>query len=167
MEWKWIKTLLIVIFLCIDVVLGIMVYRDNKEHMLKPEVVEAVKEILEKRHISLSCDLEKVTTKRYMRKISISNEKEIVEKFIPLSEEKEWNYKGRRREIVSLTSVISLFLRDTDLKDTTITSIELGYYPEMAQINESVLVGEAIPVWRIVTGENTYLYNAYVGSRVE
>ena len=53
------------------------------------------------------------------------------------------------------------------MKDTTITNIELGYYPEMAQISESVLEGEAIPVWRIVTGENTYLYNAYIGSRVE
>ena len=109
MEWKWIKTLLILIFLCIDVVLGVMVYRDNKEHVLKPEVMEAVKGILEKRNISISCDLEKVTTKRYMRRLVLYNETEIVEKFISLSEEREWKYKGRRREIISLASVISLF----------------------------------------------------------
>ena len=62
---------------------------------------------------------------------------------------------------------ISLFLRDTDLRDANITRIELGYYPEINQIDENVLSGEAIPVWRIIVEEDAYLYNAYVGSKIE
>jgi len=166
MEWKWIKTLLIIIFLCIDVFLGIRVYQNNRDYLLNPEVIEATKSILESRKIKLSLELENVTTKRYMRKIALFGENELVEQFIPLSAEWDWKYKGRRREILSLASIISLFLRDTDLRDATITDISLGYYPELDQISESILEGEAIPVWRIIAGEDIYLYNAYVGSRV-
>ena len=54
MEWKWIKTLLIVIFLCIDVFLGVKVYRESQAYVLNPEVVEAVKSILMQRNISMS-----------------------------------------------------------------------------------------------------------------
>jgi len=167
MEWKWIKTLLIVIFLCIDIFLGVKVYRENQAYVLNPEVVEAVKSVLTQRNISMSFELENVLTRRYMRKISISGGREVVEKFIPITAEREWEYRGRRREIVSLTSVISLLLRDTDLRDVNISKIELGYYPEINQIDENVLSGEAIPVWRIIVGEDVYLYNAYVGSKIE
>ena len=167
MEWKWIKTLLIIIFLCIDVFLGVKVYQNNRDYLLNPEVAQATKDILKNRNISISFELENVVTKRNMRKVVLAGKSEIVEKFIPISADWYWKYKGRRREILPLTSIISLFIRDTDLRDTDLTSIELGYYSELDQIDESILEGEAIPVWRIVAGENTYLYNAYVGSRVE
>ena len=167
MEWKWIKTLLIIIFLCIDIFLGIMVYRDNRNYMLNSDVLVATRDILKSRNITLDFQLENVETKRYMRKISLSGEKEIIEKFIPLSEEENWKHRGRKREIVSLTSVISCFLRDFDLTDVKINNIELGYYPEMAQIDENVLQGEAVPVWRIMLEDKEYLYNAYVGSLIE
>ena len=167
MEWKWIKTLLIIIFLCIDIFLGIMVYRDNRNYMLNSDVLAATQDILRNRNIALDIQLENIQTKRYMRKISLSGESEMVEKFIPLSEEGNRKYRGRRREIVSLTSVISYFLRDFDLTDVKIRNIELGYYPEMAQIDENVLQGEAVPAWRIVLEDKEYLYNAYVGSLIQ
>lgn len=167
MEWKWIKTLLIIIFLCIDIFLGVMVYQENRNYMLNPEVLLATQDILKSRNLSLTFSLESITTKRYMRKIALSGENEMLEKFIPLVGENDYEYRGRRREIISLASAISYFLRDFDVRDTTISSIELGYYPEMSQIDENILSGEAIPAWKIVAGEKTYLYNAYVGSLIE
>ena len=71
------------------------------------------------------------------------------------------------RKILSLPIIITNFLRDTKLTDAVIKEIVLGYYPEMSQIDKTVLSGEAIPAWRIVLeDEREYIYNAYLGEQM-
>jgi tetrahydromethanopterin S-methyltransferase subunit F len=104
-----------------------------------------------------------------MKKITISNNENIKPKFIYLeeiSEEKDI-FIGRNRRLLTFPIIITNFLRDTKLNNVTIKDVKLGYYPEMSQIDKTVLSGEAIPAWRIVleTGEE-YIYNAYLGERM-
>ena len=120
---------------------------------------------------NIKCDFEwtNIEAKKYMRKIKISNDKNIEEKFLPIASlpEKEVNYTGRNRKIILPTTVIINFLRDSKLKDITIKSITLGYYPEINQIDKTVLSGEATPAWQVLLDDGMeYIYNAYLGDLI-
>lgn len=168
MEWKWIKSFLIIIFIILNCFLGYQVYQRNQFNAINSESIASVKSILESRNIVCNFDFSKVQTKGYMKKISITNSYNIEPSFISIDKLAEDEvYIGRNRQILSLPIVITSFLRDTKLDNIVIKNILLGYYPEMSQIDKTVLSGEAIPAWCIVleNGEE-YIYNAYLGEKM-
>lgn len=166
MEWKWIKTLLIFLFLILNCFLGYQVYQRNSIAVINPEAVEALEEILSSKNITYNFKLNDIEVKKYMKLINISNEKNIEEKFIPISQlAPDVEYSGRNREILTLPAIIINFIRETKVSDVSIESISLGYYPEINQIDKNVLSGEATPVWLISLGNgDEYVYNAYLGN---
>ena len=169
MEWKWVKTLLIFFFLILNMFLGYQVYRQNTISVVNFKTIESLNSILASRNIGCDFSLTNIETKKYMKKIKISNEDIIEEKFLPMASfsSEEVGYSGRNREIMTLPSVLVSFLRETKIKDTNIESIILGYYPEISQIDKEILSGEATPAWQIKleSGEE-YIYNAYTGNRI-
>ena len=169
MEWKWVKTLLIFFFLILNVFLGYQVYQRNATSVVNSKTVESLNSILASRNIGCDFLLNNIETKKYMRKIKISNEDIIEEKFLPIASfsPEEVGYSGRNREIITLPSVLVSFLRETKIKDANIENIVLGYYPEISQIDKEILSGEATPAWQIKleSGEE-YIYNAYTGNRI-
>lgn len=168
MEWKWVKSLLIVLFIILNCFLGYQVYQRNSIAVINPEAIEALEDILGSKNITCDFKLNNIEVKKYMKKINIINEKNIEEKFIPISSiGKEMEYTGRNREIISLPAIMINFIRDTKISDVTIKSIVLGYYPEINQIDKNVLSGEATPAWLISLGSgDEYIYNAYLGDLI-
>ena len=169
LEWKWVKSLLIFLFLILDCFLGYQVYQRNTISVVNTETMASLNTILGTNNIKCDFEWTSIETKRYMRKIKISNDKNIEEKFLPSSSlsEKDINYSGRNRKIIPPTTVIINFLRDSKLKDITIESITLGYYPEINQIDKTVLSGEATPAWQILLDyKREYIYNAYLGDLI-
>ena len=169
MEWKWIKSFLIIVFIVLNCFLGYKVYQRNHFSTVNSEGVASVKSILESRNVICNFDFNKIEVKGYMRKISISNNYNIEPRFIRIDELKdnEELYIGRNRRSLGLPVIITSFLRDTKLMDSAVDKIELGYYPEMSQIDKTVLSGEAIPAWRILLNDGTeYIYNAYLGEQM-
>ena len=169
MEWKWVKSFLILVFIILNCFLGYKVYQRNQAVTITAESIESIRSILEARNIKCDFDLAKVETRGYMRKISISNSENIEPKFIFISEivnDKEI-YIGRNRSVLSFPIILTNFIRDMKFENITIKEIVLGYYPEMSQIDKTVLSGEAIPAWRIVLDDGTeYIYNAYLGEQM-
>lgn len=169
MEWKWVKNFLIIVFIILNCFLGYKVYQKYQLTTVNSESITSINNILQTRNITCSFDLEKIEAKGYMKKISISNNYNIEPQFIKINEIEDNSeiYIGRNRRLLMLPIIITNFLRDTKLQDVTINEIVLGYFPEMSQIDKTVLSGEAIPAWRIVldNGEE-YIYNAYLGERM-
>ena len=169
MEWKWIKSFLIFVFIVLNCFLGYKVYQRNQAVTVNTESIESIQSILKARNINCDFDLSKVEVRGYMRKISISNNENIEPKFIFLNEvasDKDI-YIGRNRKILSFPIILTNFIRDMKFENITIKEIVLGYYPEMSQIDKTVLSGEAIPAWRIVLEDGTeYIYNAYLGEQM-
>ena len=166
LEWKWVKSLLIFLFIILDCFLGYQVYQRNTISVVNTETMASLNNILATNNIKCDFEWSSIESKKYMRKIKISNDKNIEEMFLPRTSllEKEINYTGRNRKIIPVTSVIVNFLRDSKLKDITIKGITLGYYPEINQIDKTVLSGEATPAWQILLDdEQEYIYNAYLG----
>ena len=169
MEWRWVKSFLIIVFIILNSFLGYQVYQRNQLGVVNSESIISIKNILNSRNINCTFDFNDIAVKGYMKKISISNNKNIEPEFININEllVEEDIYIGRNRKILSLPIVITNFLRDTKLTDVVIKDIILGYYPEMSQIDKTVLSGEAIPAWRIVLeDEREYIYNAYLGEQM-
>ena len=170
LEWKWVKNLLIILFLILDCFLGYQVYQRNMVSAINPDSLKALESILSTQNITYDLKFSEIETKKYMRKINISNEENIEEKFIPISdiEKQAVEYKGRNREIISLTSVLASFIRESKIKDAHIEEIALGYYPEISQIDKNILFGEATPAWIIeLSNGQTYIYNAYRGDMIK
>lgn len=168
MEWKWIKTLLIIIFICINCFLLYQIRQKDNAVATNSEMIGAIREIFINRNIQCDIELEKIEYRGRMKKIIIADEENLSESFISLTESEGKETIGRNREIVLIPLMISNFIRDTGIKDVTIEKIELGYFPELSQIDKNVLSGEAIPAWRIKlgTGEE-YIYNAYLGEKMK
>jgi len=169
LEWKWVKSLLILLFLILNAFLGYQVYQHNTVSVINSDAVNSLNVILESNNIKCNFELADIEVKKYMKKINIRNEKNIEEKFIPLSTIKgqKVEYSGRNREILSIPLIIVNFIRETKVNNVTLDNIALGYYPDISQIDKTVLYGEAIPAWRITTdtGEE-YIYNAYLGTKI-
>jgi len=169
MEWRWVKSLLIVAFIILNSFLGYQVYQRNVVSLANSDTIDSVNLILSGRNIKCDFDLTQTEVKKYMRRLNISNEENIEEKFINLFElNKSYkDYTGRNREIISLEAIIATFIRETKLENITIKSISLGYYPEISQIDKNILSGEAIPAWRIILDTNEeFIYNAYLGDKM-
>ena len=168
MEWKWVKSLLIVLFLILNCFLGYQVYQRNSMAVINPEAIESLEAILSSKNITCNFKLSDIEIKKYMKMINISNEKNIEEKFVPISQvEPDVEYSGRNREIMSLPSIIVNFIRETKVSDVNIENISLGYYPEINQIDKNVLSGEATPAWCIsLENGDEYVYNAYLGNMI-
>lgn len=169
MEWRWVKSFLIIVFIILNCFLGYQVYQRNQFGTVNSESITSIKNILKSRNIECIFNFNDIETKGYMKKISISNNKNIEPEFININKllDKEDIYIGRNRKILSLPIIITNFLRDTKLTDVVIKDIVLGYYPEMSQIDKNVLSGEAIPAWCIVLeDEREYIYNAYLGEQM-
>ena len=169
MEWKWVKSFLIFVFIVLNCFLGYEVYQRNQAVTVNTESIESIRSILDARNIKCDFDLSKVEAKGYMRKISISNSENIQPNFIFLEEitnDKDI-YIGRNRNILSFPIILTNFIRDMKLENITMKEIVVGYYPELSQIDKTVLSGEAIPAWRIVLEDGTeYIYNAYLGEQM-
>ncbi len=169
MEWKWVKNFLILAFLLLNCFLGYKVYQKNQAVTVNTESIESIKKVLETRDIKCDFDLNKVEAKGYMRKIRISNSENIRPEFISMNEvanEKDL-FIGRNRKILSFPIILSNFVRDKKIENIVIKKLELGYFPEMSQIDKTVLSGEAIPAWRIILEDETeYIYNAYLGQEM-
>lgn len=169
MEWKWIKSLLIIFFLILNLFLGYQVYQRNNIYLVNSETLESVNSILSSRKISCSFSLSEVEVKKYMRRLNISNEENIKAEFIKNSDidASYTDYTGRNREIIPLQSIVASFIRETKIENVVIENISLGYYPEINQIDKNILSGEAIPAWliKLDSGEE-YIYNAYVGDKI-
>ena len=169
MEWKWVKSLLIFLFLILNCFLGYQVYQRNAVSTISEEAEKSLKVVLESRNITCNFEFNNVVTKKYMKKINISNEKNIEEKFIPISliDNQKAQYTGRNRETIPLSSVLVNFVRETKLTDVKIDGVALGYYPEISQIDKNILSGEATPAWLIKTEKNgDFIYSAYLGDRI-
>jgi len=169
LEWKWVKTLLIVLFLILNCFLGWQVYLRNSTSVINPEAISSLESILDSKNITCNFKLNSIEVKKYMKKIKISNEKTIEEKFIPISYvDQDVEYSGRNREIMPLPTILVNFIRDTKLTDVNLVNISLGYYPEINQIDTNILSGEATPAWLIclANGEE-YVYNAYLGNLIK
>jgi hypothetical protein len=149
--------------------LGYQVYQRNSISVINPEAIESLEIILNKKNIACDFKLNNIEVKKYMKKINISNEKNIEEKFISISEIAGNNveYTGRSKEIIGLPAIIAGFIRETQLSDIKIQKISLGYYPEISLIDNNVISGEATPAWSIIldTGEE-FIYNAYLGDKM-
>ena len=169
MEWKWVKSLLIILFLILNCFLGYKVYQKNAVSVVNSETILSLQSIMESKNITYKFKFSDIEVKKYMRKINISSDENIKEEFIPLSviASPDVEYTGRNKEIISLSSVIVNFIRDTELIDVCISDISLGYYPEISQIDKNIISGEATPAWLITleSGEK-YIYNAYLGDRM-
>lgn len=170
MEWKWVKNLLIVLFLILNCFLGYQVYEKNTVSIINSDSLASLDSILATRNISCDFEISDIEMKKYMRKINISNEKNIEAKFIPASSlaGQKVKYSGRNREIISIPSIIISFIRETKVSDTVIENVVLGYYPEINEIDKHILSGEATPAWLICleNGEE-YIYNAYLGNMIK
>lgn len=169
MEWKWVKTLLIILFLILNCFLGYKVYQRNMVSVVNSEAIQSIRSIMASKNITCGFELSDIEVKKYMKKINISNEKNIEEKFISISEIAGNNveYTGRSKEIIGLPAIIAGFIRETQLSDIKIQKISLGYYPEISLIDNNVISGEATPAWSIIldTGEE-FIYNAYLGDKM-
>ncbi len=169
MEWKWVKNFLIVIFILLNCFLGYKVYQKNQAVTVNAESIESIRIILATRNIICDFDLTKVEVRGYMRKISISNNENIKPEFIFINEviDDKDVFIGRNRKILSFPIILTNFVRDIKPENITIREIGLGYFPEMSQIDKTVLSGEAIPAWRIILNDGTeYIYNAYLGEKM-
>lgn len=165
MEWKRIKSALIILFIFINLFL---VYKlCQKENLLffNSEQYEYLGEILNNRNIILAQDIKNIETKRKMQRIYIESDKAIREDYIiSINQAKELKTIGKSKKVLNTVEILTEFIKDTKLIDNTIKNIELGYFYDSSQISEEVLIAEAEPVWIIdVENSNRYIYNAYTG----
>jgi len=125
MEWKWIKSLLIVFFLIFNLFLGYQVYQRNNVYLVNSDTLEAVNLILESRNISCNFNLAEIEVRKYMKRLNISNEENIKAEFVKLSDidTSDKKYTGRNREIIPLQSVVTSFIRETKIEDVVIENI--------------------------------------------
>ena len=84
MEWKWIKSFLIFVFIVLNCFLGYKVYQRNQAVTVNTESIESIQSILKARNINCDFDLSKVEARGYMRKISMSNNENIDTSIIDL-----------------------------------------------------------------------------------
>lgn len=170
LEWRWVKSFLIIVFLGLNCFLGYKVYQRNHVFVVNSDTITSINSIFSTRNIKCDFDIDKVEIQNYMKKISITNSENLEASFIYREslEGKQKEYIGRNREILPLPIILTNFLRDTKFENITIKNVILGYYPELSQIDKTVLSGEAIPAWLILLeNDEEYIYNAYLGEKMQ
>jgi hypothetical protein len=165
MEWKRVKSMLIILFLIVDIFLIYQICMKNKT--TSADTLNALNSILETRNISLKIDIDDITHQTKMQKLLIISDEGINKDVkIKLDEvSKEAEYIGNRRKIVDLAILVATFIRDNKAENLTISDIYLCYYYDSTQVNENVKYAEAEPSWviELENGEK-YIYSAYTGN---
>jgi regulatory protein YycI of two-component signal transduction system YycFG len=168
LEWKRVKTMLIILFLALNLFLIYNLYDENMKETFNQETFNSLSNIMISRNIKLLPDIKKISTAKKMKRMLIESEKGFMEDFVKIVEpsgEIEGNFIGRSKEIISPVTLLTNFIRDTKYQDITISSINLGYFYDSNQIEEGVLSGEASPVWIIdISNGERYIYSAYTGA---
>ena len=165
MEWKRVKSALILLFLIVDVFLAYQVYTKNM--VTNSDTLEALNSILVSRNINMYKDINDIKVESKMPKLLIANNEEIVsDVMVKLNEvEKDAEYIGSKRKIIDLATLMAIFIRDTKAQNITVKDIYLCYFYNSTQVEEKVKYAEAEPSWVIETGNGEkYIYSAYTGN---
>ena len=165
MEWKRIKSALIVLFIFINLFLLYKLCEKDNLLFFNSEQYTYIQEILDNRNIKLTQDIKSIETKYKMKRVYIESDKAIEEDYIiSLSEANELKTIGKSKKVLNIVDIVAKFIKDTKLTDNTIKNIELGYFYNSSQISEEVLIAEVEPVWIIdIENSNRYIYSAYTG----
>lgn len=164
MEWKRVKSMLIVLFLVVDIFLIYQLYREN--NTVSADAINAIISMLETRNIEIKVDEKDIIYHSKLPKVLITSEEGISEDIkIKLKDvSKEVEYIGNKREIIDLVTLLATFIRDNKAENLVIDDIYLCYYYNSTQVGENVKYAEAEPSWIIEVGENEYIYSAYTGN---
>jgi len=184
MEWKKVKSILILIFIGINIFLGYMVYEKNN---LSQEMksLSTVKEILSNRAVVLNTDIGNYPVQ--LRRIAVENNEKInlndmsivypanspqvkalktMKENTLKSTENKLNvvgYTGNKKEIIAADKIIMNLIRDTKIENNQINKFEL-VYKVINNIDAEVVSAEMEPIWHIVLADGTeYNFNAYSG----
>lgn len=164
MEWKRVKSALIILFLIVDVFLAYKVYQKNT--VTNSDTLDALNSILTSRSIEVTVDVKDIEIQSKMAKLLITSDtginNDIIVKLDDITKEAE--YIGNKRKIVDLTTLMATFIRDTKAENTKINDIYLCYFYNSTQVGENVKYAEAEPSWVIEVGNERYIYSAYTGN---
>lgn len=164
MEWKRVKSALILLFLIVDVFLAYQVYAKNI--VTNSDTLDALTSILTSRNIEILIDVSDIKYENKMPKLLITSDEGInSDMMIKLNEvEKDSEYIGNKRKIIDLVTLMATFIRDTKAENIKINNIYLCYFYNSTQVGENVKYAEAEPSWVIEVGNETYIYSAYTGN---
>lgn len=164
MEWKRVKSALILLFLIVDVFLAYQVYTKNV--VTNSDTLDALNDILVSRNINMQIDVDEIEIKSKMPKLLITSDTGINEDImIELTQiEKTAEYIGNKRKIVDLATLMATFIRDTKAENIDISNVYLCYFYNSSQVGENVKYAEAEPSWVIEVENIKYIYSAYTGN---
>ena len=164
MEWKRVKSALILLFLIVDVFLAYKIYQKNA--ITSPDTLDALNSVLTSRNISIGIDVDDIKIESKMPKMLITSEEGIsTDIMVKLNEiGKDAEYIGNKRKIIDLVTLVATFIRDTKAQNVSIDKIYLCYFYNSAQVGENVKYAEAEPAWVIEMGNEKYIYSAYTGN---
>lgn len=164
MEWKRVKSALIVLFLIVDMFLAYKVYQKNI--VTASDTLDALNSILNSRNIEIGVDVKDIEIQSKMSKLLITSEEGVNNDImIKLSEtKKDSEYIGNKRKIVDLSTLVATFIRDTKAENIKINDIYLCYFYNSEQVGENVKYAEAEPSWVIEINGEKYVYSAYTGN---
>lgn len=165
MEWKRVKTMLIVIFLFVDIFLIYQIYIKNRA--TSADTLDALNSILISRNIEITKDVNDIEVHSKMPKLLIRSDKGIDKDIMLRLDQiaKDAEYTGSSKKIADLSTLVATFIRDNKAKDIIISDIYLCYFYNSNQIGENVTYAEAEPTWVIeLSNGEKFLYNAYTTS---
>lgn len=164
MEWKRVKTTLIIIFLFVDIFLAYQIYTKNIS--TNSDTFDALNSILETRNINVLVDLKTINNVSKKSKLLITSEEGISEDILIRVDElsKESEYIGNNKNVIDLTKLMATFIRDTKAENIEIENIYLCYFYDSSQVGENVKYAEAEPSWVIEVENEKYIYNGYTGN---
>lgn len=164
MEWKRVKSALILLFLIVDVFLAYQIYTKNK--VTDSDTLDALNSILTSRNIEIAVEVDDIEIKSKMPKLLITSEEGInSDIMVKLNEiTKEAEYIGNKRKTIDLVTLMATFIRDTKAESIKIKDIYLCYFYNSTQVGENVKYAEAEPSWVVEVGNEKYIYSAYTGN---
>jgi len=164
MEWKRVKSALIILFLIVDVFLAYKVYQKNI--VTNSDTLDALNSILTSRSIEIEVNVKDIQIQSKMSKLLITSDEGINSDIMIKLEDitKEAEYIGNKRKIVDLSTLMATFIRDTKAENIKIDDIYLCYFYNSTQVGENVKYAEAEPAWIIEVASEKYVYSAYTGN---
>lgn len=164
MEWKRVKSALIILFLIVDVFLAYKVYQKNT--VTNSDTLDALNSILTSRNVEIAVNIKDIEIQSKMAKLLITSDtginSDIMVKLDDITKEAE--YIGSKRKTVDLSTLMATFIRDTKAENIKINDIYLCYFYNSTQVGENVKYAEAEPSWVIEVGAQKYIYSAYTGN---
>ena len=164
MEWKRVKSALIILFLIVDVFLAYKVYQKNI--VTNSDALDALNSVLISRNIELGVEIKDIEVKSKMPKLLVTSEDGISnDVMVKLNEiTKDAEYIGDQRKTIDLATLLATFIRDTKAQNLKINDIYMCYFYNSNQIGENVKYAEAEPSWVVEVGNEMYIYSAYTGN---